>query len=200
MRKCEFLQALRGRLCGLPERELSERLAFYREMIDDRMEEGISEEDAVSAIGSVEQVAEQILSEVPLARLAKEKIKPRHRPAVWEIVLLALGSPIWLSLAIAAFAVLISIYVVLWSLVISAWAVFVSFAACALGCVLGGVGFALFGERLSGVAVIGVGIACAGLAVLMFFACIGATKGIAWLTERIALGVKKCFLKKEGAR
>ena len=198
MRKYEFLEALRGRLYGLPERELSERLAFYGEMIDDRMEEGVPEEDAVSAIGPVEQVAEQILSEIPLARLAKEKIKPRRSPAAWEIVLLALGSPIWLSLAIAAFAVLISVYAVLWSLIVSVWAVFVSLAASSLGGVLGGVGFALAGEALAGLALIGAGIVCAGLSILLFFACIGATKGIVWLTGRIALGVKKCFLKKEG--
>ena len=32
-----------------------------------------------------------------------------------------------------------------------------------------------------------------------FFGCNGATKGIAILTKKIALGIKKCFVKKEDA-
>ena len=47
MTKQDFLCALQKRLSGLPMRELEERLGFYGEMIDDRMEDGLSEADAV---------------------------------------------------------------------------------------------------------------------------------------------------------
>ena len=53
----EFLAALRARLSGLPEKEVEDRLGFYAEMIDDRVEEGLTEEEAVLQIGSVEDVA-----------------------------------------------------------------------------------------------------------------------------------------------
>ena len=45
MRKQEFLAQLRKALSGLPQDEIEERLTFYGEMIDDRMEEGLSEEE-----------------------------------------------------------------------------------------------------------------------------------------------------------
>ena len=48
MNKQEFLDALRERLSGLPSREVEDRLGFYGEIIDDRIEEGISEHDAVA--------------------------------------------------------------------------------------------------------------------------------------------------------
>ena len=51
MRKQEFLVQLRKGLSGLPQDEIEERLTFYEEMLDDRIEEGLSEEQAVLAVG-----------------------------------------------------------------------------------------------------------------------------------------------------
>ena len=47
MNKVEFLEQLRRGLNGLPQEEIEERVTFYSEMIDDRIEEGFSEEEAV---------------------------------------------------------------------------------------------------------------------------------------------------------
>lgn len=199
MTKLEFLSRLQKRLAGLPERELQERLNFYSEMIDDRIEDGCTEEEAILKIGTVEEVASQIVADIPLAKIARERLKPKKRLATWELLLLILGSPIWLSLGVAALAVMLSLYVVLWSLVVSAWAVFASFVACALGGLLGGVAIASAGHPTVGIALIGAGLVLAGLSVFGFFGCNGATRGIAILTRRIALGIKKCFVKKEDA-
>ncbi len=43
MNKQAFLTQLRKGLSGLPQEDIEERLAFYSEMIDDRIEEGLSE-------------------------------------------------------------------------------------------------------------------------------------------------------------
>ncbi len=51
MSKQEFLAQLKDGLSGLPQSDIEERVAFYEEMIDDRIEEGLSEEQAVSEIG-----------------------------------------------------------------------------------------------------------------------------------------------------
>ena len=67
MRKQEFLGQLRKGLATLPPNDIAEHLAFYNEMIDDRMEEGLSEEDAVAAVGSVEKIIGQIVAESPSA-------------------------------------------------------------------------------------------------------------------------------------
>ena len=76
MNKQEFLAELRKRLSGLPQADIEERIVFYSEMIDDRTEEGSTEEEAVSAIGFVDDVVSQIFSETPLTKLVKEKVKP----------------------------------------------------------------------------------------------------------------------------
>ena len=200
MSKQEFLAQLRKGLSGLPKDDIEGRLAFYNEMIDDRMEEGLSEEEAVSAVGSVDEIVAQVVAEIPLARVAKERIKPKRRMQAWEVVLLVLGSPIWLSLLIAAFAVIFSIYVVLWSVVISLWVVFASLIGCAIGCIAAGIGVAVGINSLTGVAMIGAGIVCAGLSIFMFYGCKAATKGSAVLTKKLPLWIKNCFIKKEEAQ
>lgn len=56
MNKQEFLMRLREGLSGLPENDIEERLIFYSEMIDDRKEEGLSEEEAVREIGNIDEI------------------------------------------------------------------------------------------------------------------------------------------------
>lgn len=199
MDKQEFLLQLRKGLSGLPQADIEERLTFYSEMIDDRMEEGLSEEDAVNGIGAVGTIIPQIVADIPLTKLVRERITPKKRMSAWEIVLLVLGSPVWLSLLIAVFAVILALYVSLWSVILSLWAIFVSLICCALGSLAAAViGFAQ-GEGLAGIAVTGTGIVCAGLSVFLFFGCKSATKGALLLTKKITLLIKNCFVKKENA-
>ena len=196
MSKHEFLTQLRKGLSGLPQDEVEERLTFYREMIDDRMEEGLSEEDAVCAIGNLDELISQIIADIPITKLVKEKITPKKKLQAWEILLLVLGSPIWLSLGIAAFAVGISVYAVLWSLIISLWAVFASLVACAVGGVLACLALTMGGNGASGIAMLAAGIVCAGLSIFLFYGCEAATNGTVILTKKIAIGIKNCFIKK----
>ena len=123
MNKRLFLSALRERLSSLPRKELSERLNFYSEMIDDRMEEGLSEIDAVRAVGSADEIAAEIIGARRCEKIEREKIKSRESLRGWEIALLIIGSPLWVALLIAAFAVVFSVYAVIWALNITLWAI-----------------------------------------------------------------------------
>ena len=199
MTKQEFLARLRKGLSGLPQNDIEERLTFYGELLEDRMEEGLSEEEAVAAIGDAEEIAAQAIADTPFAKIAKERIRPKRRLKAWEIALLALGSPIWLSLGIAAAAVAFALYASLWAVIVSLWAVFAALAACLVACIVTGFIVITEGSGASGIAAIAAGIVCAGLSIFMFFGCKEATKGVLKLTRKIALGAKNCFIKKEEA-
>lgn len=194
MTKQDFLTALRNRLSGLPGQDIEERLTFYSEMIDDRMEEGCPEEQAVSDIGSVEEVAEQILADIPLSRIAKEKIKTKRRMRAWEIVLLAAGSPLWIVLLAAAFVILLSVYLVIWTLVACAWVVFGALSLGGVGAVTFGMIYAITGLIYGGLASVAVGLVAAGLAIFAFFGCFWTTRFGVFLTKKIAIGIKNCFV------
>ena len=197
MNKQEFLDLLRQELSGLPEEDINERVDFYGEMIEDRMEEGLAEEEAVAEIGSVGDIVSQTVSDIPLTKLVKERIKPKRRMQAWEIVLLVLGFPVWFPLLMSAFAVLFSVYVVIWSVIVSLWAADVSLVAGALGGVIGGIVLILQGNAAQGLLMIAAGAVLAGLAIFLFFGCRLMTRGAVALTKKIAIGIKSLFLRKE---
>ena len=196
MNKQEFLAQLRAGLAGLPQDDLEERLTFYSELLDDQREEGLSEEEAIAAIGPVEEIVRQVIEETPFTKIAKERIRPKRQLKVWEIVLLVLGSPIWLTLGLAAVAVIFTLYVLLWSVSVSLWAVFASLVVCAVGSLPA---FVLFLVRngAAGLALLAAGLVCAGLAIFLFFGCWAATKSILALTKNVAAWTKRRFLRKE---
>lgn len=200
MNKTEFLLALTEGLSALPWDEVDERRTFYNEMIDDRMEEGLSEEEAVAAMGDINGIISQIMSEVPLSQLVRYRMKTARKPDPWNAALLILGSPVWVPLLVAAFAVGLSLYLVLWSVIISFWAVFASFAGCALGGFFGGIILAVTGKSLPGIALIAAALVFAGLAIFLFIGCKAAAKGTALLTKKLGLGIKRLFIKKEAVQ
>lgn len=201
MRKQEFLNRLREKLSALPTAEAEERLGFYEEMIDDRIEEGLSEEEAVSAIGSPDEIAAQIIEEIPLKKIVKEKISAKRKPSALEIALLVIGFPLWFSLLIVVpFSVIISLYATIWSTVVSLWAVFGTFVGSAVGAFIGGIAFISIGHASAGFALVGASLICAGSSIFLFFGCRAATKGSVWLTKKSVLWTKNLFTKKEKAQ
>lgn len=200
MNKQEFLSALQQELSGIPQNDIEEQLNFYSEIIDDRIEDGLTEDQAISELGTIQDIVMQTMSEISLTKLVKEKIKPTRTLRAWEIVLLVLGSPIWLSLVIALFAVVISLYAVIWSLIISLWAIEFSIAVCPVCGLFASVIFMMRGSIASGMAMLGAGCVCAGIAIFGFYGCICATKAVLKFTKHIFIYIKSCFMKKEATK
>ena len=193
MTKTEFLNALKVGLSDLPRGEREERVNFYREMIDDRMEEGLSEEEAVSGIGTVSGIVSQILSERPVKR-SKPKPAKRGGGRVGWILLIVLGFPVWfpvlLSLFLSAEAILFSLWIALWS------ADFALAGFSVLG--LASAVVTLFeGNFPTAVAMLGMSAFSAGLSILCFYGCIAGTVGLWRLMGRILSGFGAAFKRKE---
>ena len=195
MTKLEFISALRGKLNKFPIEEVEERINFYSEIIDDNIEDGHTEEEAVSKLGSVDEIARQIASEIPLAKIVKHHAKPKRSLKTWEIVLLIALSPIWFSLLIGLFAGVISVYAVLWSGIICIWAV--AGALCVVGSLsaIGGVVLS-FIKGAEGVTILGLGLFSLGLGIFMVFASKIITNYFIKLTKLIMLTFKKAFVNK----
>ena len=197
MNKREFIDELRVRLSGLPAEDVEERISFYSEMIDDRVEEGLSEEEAILQIGSVDEITEVIFKDMPDEKIVKKMAKPRRRLSWWEITLLVVGSPVWLSILISLVSVAFSVYVSLWAVVVSLWAVFGSLCAVSAEGLLTGIGILIDGSPAIGLALMGAGLVCGGLSILMFFGSDGATRGMVALTKKCVFLIKKAFVRKE---
>lgn len=199
MNKEQFAQQLKRNLSGLPQKDLNERINFYFEMIDERMADGLSEEESVSALGSIDEITTQIISDTSLIKIARKRIRPKRHLSALEIVLLALGSPIWVSIIIATFAIILSVYISFWSVIISLWAAFVAILCFALCIIVSGAIFAVKSNLFKGLAIVISGLICAGLAILLYFVCSVVTKGAVSLTRKLAIWIKYHIMKKEAA-
>lgn len=192
MTKSDFLDLLREKISRLPEWEAAKTVVYYSEMIDDRIEDGMSEEEAVAALGSIDgivsevcagigaesdgqaepedgeaapQAQTEVLQETAEGKRAKRKLTPA------KIAIVAVTSPVWIALAAAAAVTVIALYIavlaVLWSAVVSLFAVTVSFLACgpAAGTVSGVRFFA--GSAGAGLFYAGAGLFLEGLGLLL---------------------------------
>ena len=112
MNKIEFLAAVSAKLDGLAPADVREQIGFLSEMIDDRMEEGITEAEAVAAVGAPDEVAARILADLPFATVTDLPTPPKKR-SVLRTVLLAATSPIWASLLFAFIITAFSLIVTL---------------------------------------------------------------------------------------
>ncbi len=197
MTKNEFLSVLRDRLSELPAADVERSLEFYGEMIDNGIEDGRTEEEAVTAIGTPDEIAQRIISEIPLSQLVKAKVKSRRTPGGGEILLLILGAPLWIPLLVAAAAVLLAVYVSLWSVVISLYAVSVSAGACVLALLVCFFVFLLQSKFLEAAALFGFALLCIGLGIALFIAAHYAAKGLLRLVPWTLKTMKTAFIKKE---
>lgn len=198
MNKLEFLFVLRERLAGLPEEDIERWLDYYSEIIDDRTEDGWTEPEAVEALGPVDDIVTQIRAEAPSPAPVKAS-RSGHSWKAWEVLLLVLGSPIWIPLLAAAAIILLAVFLVLWAVILVLYAADLSFTAGAVAGVLGGILLAVTGDPAQGVLLLGAGLICAGVTILLFFGCNQTAKGAAYLSGRILAGIRGCFIQKGDA-
>lgn len=194
MKKQEFLDKLKIKLSSLPQQEINERINFYSEMIDDRVEDGLTEEEAISDIGGLDEISKHIISEIPLKTIFKETITKKKNLNTGTKLLLILGSPIWLVLIVSFFGVALSLFISLWAILISLWAVFVSLILGGLIGVILGIVYLVQGSTgvLLGLSIVGI-----GLGIFSYFGCKELTKLLIKFSKNIVIWIKNLFIKKE---
>ena len=189
-----FFDELRRKLKGLPKDDIETRIAFYDEMINDLMDEGLSENDAINKIGPVDKIVDEIASDTSLTKLVKERIRPKRKMSAMEIVLLIVGFPLWFPLLLTAFILTLVGYLLIWVLVLVMYVIEISLGAVVLS---GIVVFAmtLFEEALNYVA-IGFAIFACGAILLTFPLAKLVTKLTINLSRNIVLGIKRKFVRR----
>lgn len=196
MKKEAYLQRIRQLLQNLPEEDRERSLAFYAESIDDRMEDGMSEEEAVASLESPEEAAKSILMDTPLPALVKARVKQRHMGAL-EILLLVLGFPLWFPLLLTLLILELTVYLVAWTLVLSLGAVVLALGLSAVACIIAAV-YCIFKGGL-GLTLLGLGacLVLTGLTILLGFAAAGAGRLAIRLGKALVRGLKSLLIRKE---
>ena len=224
MNREEYLSQVWKRIGSLPPEDIRRSLDYYRELIDDRMEEGMTEAEAVAAMPSVEEAAAQILADMPVPpetesggagtpgrRSCKDEAcgtpnndavgvglddicfgrrqelagaqRARHNPGFWTILLLVLGSPLWLPLVITVGVLVLVAYILVWVAVVVVFAVLLSFGASGVAWIIYGVVQLFTGGLVRALFYVGGAILCAGMLLLLLPVCKWAVKGAVWLAK-----------------
>ena len=201
MTKNEFLSALKRELHGLPCEDIERSAEYYAELIEDKItDEGISEEAAVASLGTPKEAAATLLLEQPLSKIVKARAASRAKKSAWEIVLLVLGAPLWLPLLLAFAVVVLAVYIVLWSVVLAVCAATLALALMLPVGIVAGIVLIVRGTVAAGILLLGGGMVCSGLGVLLYFVCRALVKGAAFVGKKLWRVVKGWLVKKGDAK
>ena len=200
MSRDAFIGELRHRMAGLPQEAVDRTVEYYSELIADSMEDGVAEEEAVSRLGSLDEIVANVVKETPLTQIVQTRVQESRKKggSGWVIALLILGAPVWLPLLIAALAVLFALFIALWAVVIALWAAVTGVILAGVAAVAAGI-FELVRLHVpQGLVLLGGGLVCLGLCALLFLLMKLITVGTVRLCKWIWTGIKSLFVGKKG--
>ena len=170
----EFLKSLKKRLRALPKEEREAALSYYAEYL---------EEGSVEELGSVEEVARQILEQCAVDSLEKREKKGGFK-TLWIVILAVFAAPMALPILIALAAVvltlLITVAAVVFAIAISGAAMLLGGIITAAMCII-----VLPHSIVNGLMVAGTGLAMTGIGILLLIGSWYAAKGMAWLLLKL---------------
>ncbi|WP_242369352.1 DUF1700 domain-containing protein [Adlercreutzia muris] len=193
MNKQEYLARLRAALACLPEGEIEESVAFYTEMIDDRVADGLTEEEATAQLDDPKAAARAIIADLPVVPRTVVLTKQRNRALYWTLVIL--GFPLWFPLLLAAGMLVLAGLLTIWCLILGLWLL-------AAGLLAGGplgIGVCLWalavGQPAYGVFELGSGLLCFGLGLFCLHGAVAASKTLMQVSRQWIAKAKAPFVK-----
>ena len=125
MNKTQFCALLENKLKPyLSPKEMYKTLNFFEEMIDDRIDEGLSEEEAVSQLGDINIIVDQILDEHNIGK-KQTKLVWRFIPRELGFINIVLLFPAWITIFSLVASLFIVILSIIFSIVLSIIAIFI---------------------------------------------------------------------------
>jgi uncharacterized membrane protein len=191
MNKNEFVNTIKTRLSSYPENEIDRAMSFYVESIDDRIEDGMTEEEAVASLGDINDIVNNIKGELPLNTIVKNKIenqKKKSNSNVWLIVVLLVTSPLWVPMVLAIGGAIIGLIAGIFATGVALVVMFGISAIC-------GIIAAIFCMINSIAMPAGAIVLILGSMLLSIGLIIPVTKGVIWVFKKLIQGIKWCYRK-----
>ena len=211
MTKSEFIQTLEAKLNGLPQEEICKSTTYYSEQIEDRKEDGMTEEQAVADLESIDIIAQRIIddynescaqngkkadsndvSNIPVSQntaaqgtVNRAKFSDKQ---VILIIVLVVTFPVWIGLLAGACGV----YIGLWGGVIGICAATFGLFVAAVACLISLPFSAVFSIGSVFMA-LGSVLLLFGLSFLFGFGAFYAAKGLIKLLVVVCRGLEKLF-------
>lgn len=130
MSKATFLTELEKGITGISQLEKERIMNYYNETLEDAIEDGISEEEAIKSLGTMDEILKQIHLEhgtSPTKQYAYE-----HKSTTARHILMFVTSPFWLT-GVALLATLYLLYLTV--LLVVATAILADIVLLLAGCI-----------------------------------------------------------------
>ena len=157
MLKQEFLDELEGQLCHLSPSRIEKAMLYHSGIIDGRMENGMSEEEAVAAFGGSEHAALQFIRLGYCEQKHRISNKIKSMPTVSRLFFSTMLTIICFLIVAATWIVIASVYVVAAAILFGG-----------LGLVIGGIVTCFINTVPVGLCVTGGGMVLTAVALLLF--------------------------------
>ena len=129
MNKTQFCALLGNKLKPyLSPKETYKTLNFFEEMIDDRIDDGLSEEEAISQLGDINIIVDQILDEHNIGKKQTKlvwRFIPRKIPTEFGFIITVLLLPVWITIFALGASLFIVILSIIFSIVLTIIAIFI---------------------------------------------------------------------------
>lgn len=190
MKKEEFLKKLSSELYFMSYDEREEVIKRYSDIIDDLMNNGYLEEDAVNSLNSPINIARYLKNSTEF----RFKVPKKKNKVIAGLVIIV-SSPLWGALLILTLTLVLGIFLLIWTVPVTTFLLFIA-------SVFGG-GYSVLGSFIlitnnvaEGIMQLGVGIMFIGLSILLFLATVDVTRFIAGITVKISKSAES-FIKEK---
>ncbi len=167
-----FLTQLRARILHLPGLEVDKAISYYRESLEDKLEDGLSDEEAIESFGSIDDIVKSIEEEVSFTSIVRHRVKEKSDKSGVNKILLAiviiLTFPIWLPIGLVALIFCILLYTFAWVIPIVIGIIYFSLVLSAGASVISGA-VRIFTISIGvGCAYIGFGLVLASICIIFY--------------------------------
>ncbi len=191
MNKTEFLNKLFYYLKKMDSAEKNKFIVYYEEMINDYIENGLTEEDAIHKIGTPEKIADDLLNNYNSIKFEF----PSGGSKILNMIFIVIGFPLWGSFLLAFLLLVFSAYVVIWCVPFVAGAGCVGFLASSIVGVIG-TPFVLAKNLPLGLIQLGTSIASIGISFLLGALAVLLTKKFIVISRNFTVKLVSLFKKK----
>lgn len=193
MTKQEFLAALEQRLQAVPEDERKRTAAYYDESIDDRMEDGMTEEEAVDSLESIDTIVQRIMKDTPLKTIVKNKVEHKKKLETWQVLLIIFTCPFWFPVGMGGISVAFGLCMAVFGIGLGLFATVIGLCGGGVAAVVGGIYFFISRGAAYGLMTMGLGFCCIGAGIFILLGSIAMVKGVVFLIKKFIQWLKACL-------
>lgn len=102
--------------------DIRKTVKYFEEIIDDKIENGMSEEEAVNSLGSIDEIILNL----------EEETSPKKGASLSNKILLILGFPIWGTIVACFFVIALLAYIVIGTVLLCLWVIYAGVCAYSL--------------------------------------------------------------------